>query len=123
MAKTSQQPTTAKKSVQQLNKKLITAAVITVVTVTVLILLLVRGVLEWRSFIFILIMILLLIWFICLGYTQSWSKWTGFGEYTSNPHDEHIEFQREKTFWDWMQLLIIPIMLAAVAFLFNYQQT
>lgn len=37
---------------------------------------------------------------------------TGFSDYVS-PNEE---FQRGKTFWDWMQLLVIPLVLAWVAY-------
>ena len=51
-----------------------------------------------------------------------WPAWTGFSAYTSPPHPEHTDFQRSKTFWDWLQLLIIPVILAAGALWFNYHQ-
>lgn len=41
--------------------------------------------------------------------------WTGFGSYTAPNGD----FIREKTLWDWMQLLIIPLVLAGGALLLN----
>jgi len=41
--------------------------------------------------------------------------WTGFGEYTPLSPDA----ERGKTLWDWMELLIIPIVLAIGAFLLN----
>src|SRR6266511_6076613 len=44
--------------------------------------------------------------------------WTGFGEYT--PPQPKIEgYEREKTTCDWMQLLIIPIVLAIGGFFLN----
>jgi uncharacterized protein YjbI with pentapeptide repeats len=49
------------------------------------------------------------------GYAFSW---TGFGPYT--PPQPPIEgYQREKTTWDWLQLLIIPVVLAVGGFLLN----
>jgi hypothetical protein len=51
------------------------------------------------------------------GYFFNWT-WTGFGSYTL-PKTETGEFHREKTLWDWMQLLIIPAVLAVGAFLLN----
>jgi hypothetical protein len=42
--------------------------------------------------------------FIRIGYTKSW---TGFAE---------------KTLWDWLELLIIPVVLATGAFLFNHAE-
>lgn len=47
-----------------------------------------------------------------LGYSYSW---TGFGEYTlTNP-----DTVRSKTLWDWMELLIIPAVLAGGAIFLN----
>jgi hypothetical protein len=44
--------------------------------------------------------------------------WTGFGEYT--PPQPKIEgYQRERTTWDWLQLLIIPFVLAVGGFFLN----
>ncbi len=41
--------------------------------------------------------------------------WTGFGESTGPSG----EVQRARTLWDWMQLLIVPAVLAGSAFFFN----
>jgi hypothetical protein len=38
--------------------------------------------------------------------------WTGFGDYAP----PNSEFVRAKTLWDWMDLLVIPLVLAAGAF-------
>lgn len=54
---------------------------------------------------------------IIMGYIFRWD-WTGLGPYTS-PHPYESNFQREKTLWDWMQLLIIPVVLAIAGYLFN----
>ena len=52
------------------------------------------------------------------GFTYGWPDWTGFGTYT--PPQPPIEgYQREKTLWDWLQLLIIPFVLAIAAFFLN----
>lgn len=46
---------------------------------------------------------------------RNWADCTGFAEYTGNvPKDD-----RGKTLWDWMELLIIPVVLAFGAFFFN----
>jgi len=37
-----------------------------------------------------------------------WADWTGFGEYT----DSAGEYHPAKTLWDWMELLVIPVVLA-----------
>jgi Pentapeptide repeats (8 copies) len=59
---------------------------------------------------------LLILAFICIAYWFGWA-WTGFGPETSAPK------QHAKTLWDWMQLLIIPVVLALAAFLFNFATT
>src|SRR6266567_3437102 len=46
-----------------------------------------------------------------LGYIYNWD-WTGLGPYVSPPHSKDSDFQRSKTMWDWLQLLIIPAVLA-----------
>jgi len=53
--------------------------------------------------------LLSLIKVILAGYSVDW---TGFGNYTNSKG----EIERGKTLWDWMQLLIIPIVLAIGAF-------
>lgn len=47
-----------------------------------------------------------------------WADWTGFGDYTGPLAPE----ERGKTLWDWMELLVIPIVLAVGAFYFNRQE-
>ena len=46
------------------------------------------------------------------------SPWSGFGSYI-NPKGE---FQRYKTLWDWMQLLIVPLVLAGFAAWFTHRR-
>ena len=53
---------------------------------------------------------------IVAGYWFNWS-WTGFGPETTEPK------QHAKTLWDWLQLLIIPFVLAFTALLFNLANT
>ncbi|SRR5260370_6577695 len=53
-----------------------------------------------------------------LGYIFNWD-WTGLGPYIGPPHSKDSVFQRGKTLWDWLQLLIIPLALAIIAILFN----
>jgi len=45
----------------------------------------------------------------------AWVDWTGFGDYTGPLTKD----QREKTLWDWLELLIIPLVLGVGALLFN----
>lgn len=50
----------------------------------------------------------------------SWPEWTGFGEYSFTVSDDEL-FQRGKTLWDVLELLIVPIILAVGALFFNQQ--
>ena len=75
-------------------------------------------------FIAIVIILVVLIYSV-LGY--KWLPWTGFGEYQIVKIDPATnlptEFQvQSRTLWDWLQLLIIPAMLALVALWFNTSQ-
>ena len=54
---------------------------------------------------------------VVLGYWLNWD-WTGLGTYIPPTKDNN--FQRGKTLWDWLQLLIIPLVLAVGALLFNF---
>lgn len=49
----------------------------------------------------------------------SWPAWTGFGNYTSPAIGNNRTFQRAKTLWDWLELLVVPAVLAIGALLFN----
>jgi uncharacterized protein YjbI with pentapeptide repeats len=51
------------------------------------------------------------------GYRYHWT-WTGFGNYTA-PKIEGQDSHARKTLWDWMQLIIIPAVLAGAALSFN----
>src|SRR5207249_3674034 len=55
--------------------------------------------------------------FIVLGYRRKW-RWTGF---TERPGTDPP--QPGKTLWDWLQLLLIPVALAALAFLLDNSQS
>ncbi|HEX8681818.1 MAG TPA: pentapeptide repeat-containing protein [Ardenticatenaceae bacterium] len=68
----------------------------------------------------ILIALFLIVSFIG-GYWFGWT-WTGFGDYVAPTLAEGQEFQRRKTLWDWMGLLIIPIVLAGGTIWFNKQE-
>lgn len=48
--------------------------------------------------------------------------WIGFGEDTINKEATTQDLRRAKTLWDWMQLLIVPALLAAGGFWFSSQQ-
>lgn len=60
-------------------------------------------------------------------YCHRWPAWTGFGEIrrrqTVDEVDEDELVQPAKTLWDWLQLLVIPLALAGLAFLLNDSQT
>lgn len=53
------------------------------------------------------------------GYLFNWS-WTGLAPYT--PPSKDSNFQRGKTLWDWLQLLIIPLVLAVGGFMLSQMQ-
>ena len=47
--------------------------------------------------------------------------WTGFGE-CARPKSDAIELRPEKTLWDWLGLLLIPLVLAGGGFLFSWRE-
>lgn len=57
---------------------------------------------------------------VAAGYYYNWD-WTGLGDYTHTINGNQ-EFERMKTLWDWMQLLIIPAALAAGAWWVNQRR-
>ena len=59
--------------------------------------------------------------FIVLAYRHRW-RWTGFAE-TRRTKAEDEDLQRAKTLWDWLQLLVVPLALAGLAFLLNNSQS
>ncbi len=66
--------------------------------------------------------LIILIWG---GYTQGW-EWTGFPIYngvSASPASNLLEIppQREKTLWEWMDLILVPLTLFIIATLFNQQ--
>jgi uncharacterized protein YjbI with pentapeptide repeats len=68
----------------------------------------------------ILVLILVLIWVVYKRLTtRRWPDWTGFGEYIGPEVPQNQKFQRAKTLWDWMQLLIIPVVLAGGVYWLN----
>jgi hypothetical protein len=48
-------------------------------------------------------------------------EWTGFGKSVQLKSDNQ-EIQPRKTLWDWLQLFIVPLALAAIGFWFAAQQ-
>ena len=73
----------------------------------------------WKKYLLYSILIIvggsLLFGLIRLGYS---AEWTGFGEYTQTS----LNAERGKTLWDWMELLIIPLVLAGGAFFLNQSE-
>jgi hypothetical protein len=57
--------------------------------------------------------------FILMGYTSRWSAWTGFIE---DAPFILVGYPRSRTLWDWLQLLIIPVVLTGSAYWFNGEQ-
>lgn len=66
----------------------------------------------------LLAIVIVLIILIILGYIFNWG-WTGLGPYISPSHPKDSDFQRSKTLWDWLQLLIIPVVLAVAGYVIN----
>src|SRR5260221_1753058 len=60
-----------------------------------------------------------LIGLIFAGYWFNWD-WTGFNQHIG---PRVPQYQPTKTLWDWLQLLIIPLVLAVAALLFNRATT
>ncbi len=52
---------------------------------------------------------------IAVVYALYWVPWFGFGGYT----DSEGKWQHHKTFWDWMELLIVPAGIALAALWFD----
>ena len=73
-----------------------------------------------------IVVILCAVFFILWGgYKQGW-EWTGFPAYSgvpANPANNTLEIAsyREKTLWDWMSLILVPLTLFGIATLFNQQ--
>ncbi len=58
---------------------------------------------------------------VALGYYYNWG-WVGVGPYLSPPKGQDRDFQRGRTLWDWLQLLIVPAVLALAALWFNRRE-
>ncbi|MBA4120953.1 MAG: pentapeptide repeat-containing protein [Acidobacteria bacterium] len=58
-------------------------------------------------------------------YAQNFKDWTGFSadEVSSDVKVVPVKiYQSSKTLWDWLQLLLIPLMVAIIAYLLNESQ-
>ena len=67
---------------------------------------------RWRWLVFGTVLALLTGALIYAGYRL---PWTGFGQHTGAVPDEN----RAKTLWDWLELLLVPLLLATGAWLLN----
>jgi uncharacterized protein YjbI with pentapeptide repeats len=85
---------------------------------------------PWKLIPLTLFGILLLIFLILVGYAAQWTGFSGYDketkEYEYDPNEKLKKITKEhqpgKTFWDWMQLLLIPLVLAVGGFLFTAYQ-
>lgn len=77
---------------------------------------------QWgRWLLFGLVVVGLFIWLTWESNTFPNSWWwsgTGLGPYSAPKSPTH-DFQGAKTLWDWMQLLVVPVVLAAAIFFLN----
>lgn len=71
---------------------------------------------QFFFFIFLTAIAVFLSRLIYLSYAQ-WGNITGFGEYI----DSKGEIHNPKTFWDWMELIIVPMIVAFVIFVLEKQ--
>src|SRR5690242_4550553 len=60
---------------------------------------------------------------VCIGiflviFASYWLNWTWTG-FNASVGPNILQYQPSKTLWDWMQLLIVPLVLALGALLFN----
>lgn len=55
-----------------------------------------------------------------LGYVRRW-RWTGFTE--TSARLDRAPSKAYKTLWDWMELLIVPVVLAGIAFALSAAQS
>lgn len=79
---------------------------------------------HWRRLLVFLIVISLIY---LAGYLQffkgfSLPEWMGFSDYVGPDVASNRTFQRGKTLWDWMELLIIPMVLTGGAVYFNREE-
>jgi uncharacterized protein YjbI with pentapeptide repeats len=69
---------------------------------------------RWPWVVAVIVLLLVTFGLIYAGYKVWW--WTGFGDYIG-----HVPARnRAKSLWDWLELLIVPLVLAAGAALFTW---
>jgi len=78
----------------------------------------IRKPLEIAGIITLLAVSIAVIVMVIAGYIFQWD-WTGLSPYISPTHPKDSDYQRGKTLWDWLQLLIIPAVLAVGGYVFN----
>jgi uncharacterized protein YjbI with pentapeptide repeats len=71
---------------------------------------------HWVAIVVVAIALVAVIVLIVLAYKFDW---TGFNSHIGPKLDQNQQYRPEKTLWDWLQLLIIPLVLAVGALLFN----
>ncbi len=73
----------------------------------------------WGITILVVVVLLVGLW---LGWTDNAPSWLGFGEY--EPPPGKVEgYQPSKTVWNLLELLIIPLVLIAIAYLFSRSES
>ncbi len=73
------------------------------------------------SFLVALVLVSVLVIIDVGGYLWNWD-WTGLNRYTGPVIQTNQQYRAEKTFWDWLELLFVPIILSALGILFTRLQ-
>jgi len=74
---------------------------------------------HWVAIAVIAIGAVVVIALIVLAYKFDWA---GFNSHTGPKLDQNQQYRPEKTLWDWLQLLIVPLVLAVGGFGFSQMQ-
>jgi hypothetical protein len=74
---------------------------------------------HWVAIVVVAIALVAVIVLIVLAYKLDW---TGFNRQIGPKLDQNQQYRPEKTLWDWLQLLIIPIVLAVGGYWLNQIQ-
>lgn len=74
---------------------------------------------TWQNLLFWIVLALAVT--IILGYIFNW-EWVGVGPYIGPKISDNREFQRSKTVWDWLEILVIPIVLGLGIWWLNKQE-
>lgn len=65
--------------------------------------------------------IVMLVITIVLGYWFNWG-WVGVGNYFGPNNSTNREFERSKTVWDWLEVIVVPVVLGVGIWWLNDQQ-